>query len=428
MVQAIHPSFAGVPELNSDFLSLFPHRFDYIYAAHPAPGQTPAWQTESRHPLTDRLINQGRFLYGVRFGKTSRYCLLDIDIGSPYHPDRDPFAIARITAALESIGFTRYLAITSSYSGGIHLYFPCGVSCPSWVLGSAVTIVLETAGFTVKPGLLEVFPNRKTYRIQGQPSLFAAHRLPLQVGSYLLNSDFAPVWSDRSKFIQQWHVCQQQNTVSAPALQRILKQHAQTHHYISGKAAKFLNDLNDEIEIGWTGSGQTNYLLGRIALRSYIFHHLLEGGAPLTGQALVDQIVQVARSLPGYPEWCNHQHEIEHRSTEWARCVENSHYFHYGINKNIHQIAALSEDQRSTCTQVDGTDRLDLTQDWNQVQLEKARDRIRQAIADLLNQNILPAQTTARFKALLTYGIGVGHSIGTKISGTQAFSLYRKTI
>lgn len=391
--------FAYVREADSDFLALFPHRFDYIYAPHPEPNHAPAWQTESRHPLTDRLIDQGRFLYGVRFGKTSRYCLLDIDAGSPYHPQQDPLAIARITAAVEAIGLVRHLAITSSYSGGIHLYFPLAISHSSWELGSAVTLILENAGFTVKPGLLEVFPNRKTYRVQGQPGLFNAHRLPLQNGSYLLNSDFEPVWSDRSKFVQQWQSCQSRNTVHPSALRRVLRQHSQTHHRVSGKAAKFLNDLNSEIETGWTGPGQTNYLLGRIALRCYIFHHLLEGGSPLTGQALIDQITQVARSLPGYREWCGHQHEIEHRSAEWARCVENSRYFHYGIGK---------PDQTLAHTDLFLSTRSTQSKNWNQEQSQNTRDRIFQAIADLLEQNALPIQTTARFKALLNYGIGGG--------------------
>lgn len=391
--------FGYVREADSDFLALFPHRFDYIYAIHPEPHHSPAWQTESRHPLTDRLIDQGRFLYGVRFGKTSRYCLLDIDAGSPYHPQQDPLAIARITAALEAIGLVRHLAITSSYSGGIHLYFPLAISHSSWELGSAVTLILENAGFTVKPGLLEVFPNRKTYRVQGQPGLFNAHRLPLQNGSYLLNSDFEPVWSDRSKFVQQWQSCQSQNTVHPSALRRVLRQHSQTHHRVSGKVAKFLNDLNSEIETGWTGPGQTNYLLGRIALRCYIFHHLLEGGSPLTGQALIDQITQVARSLPGYQEWCGHQHEIEHRSAEWARCVENSRYFHYGVGKSDHELDP---------TNLLPSDRSPQSRNWNQEQSQTTRDRIRQAIANLLDQNALPIQTTARFKALLDYGIGGG--------------------
>ena len=48
------------------FLALWPNRFDYIFASHPEPGKKPDWQTESRHPLGDRLIQQGAYLYGIR--------------------------------------------------------------------------------------------------------------------------------------------------------------------------------------------------------------------------------------------------------------------------------------------------------------------------------------------------------------------------
>ncbi|MEO0409351.1 MAG: hypothetical protein AAF289_18565, partial [Cyanobacteria bacterium P01_A01_bin.135] len=114
----------------SDFLSLFPHRYDFLHAEHPTPPARPAWKTEHRYPLSDRLIGRGHQLFGVRFGKTTRYALLDIDSGSAYHPQRDPQAIQRILAALEPLGITAYLVCTSSYSGGLHLYFPFAVAQP----------------------------------------------------------------------------------------------------------------------------------------------------------------------------------------------------------------------------------------------------------------------------------------------------------
>lgn len=386
-----------VQKEDADFFSLFPHRFDYLYAPHPEPGTSPAWQTETRHPLTDRLLQQGSYLYGVRFGKQTQYCLLDIDKGSPYHPAIDPFAIQRITASLETIGLARYLVCTSSDSGGLHLYFPFPSPQNTWELGAAITALLENAGFTVKPGLLEVFPNRKSYNAEGA-SLFNGHRLPLQAGSYLLNQDFERIWSNQNSFVQQWQTIQQRNEILSDTLKRILKQQRRKYQ-VSGKAAKFLNDLNTEIELGWNDHGQTNYLLGRIALRTYIFHHILENSPPLEGQPLAEQIVAIARSLPGYREWCRHQHELEHRALEWATCVENSRYFHYGYSKQ-----QLDKSPRSEGQPVSESSELS----WNQQQSQAARERIRKAIADLLDQNALPAQASARFKILTRAGIGGG--------------------
>jgi hypothetical protein len=73
---------------------------------------------------------------------------------------------------------------------------------------------------------------------------------------------------------------------------------------IKGTAQKFLCDLNAEIEMGWTGFGQTNYILGKIAARERVFFHALHGGEPLSIGLLAERIVEVAEFLPGDDEWC----------------------------------------------------------------------------------------------------------------------------
>lgn len=349
--------------------------------------------------MSDRAIQQASYLYGVRFGAQTQYCLLDIDSSSFYHPSRDPFAISRIVAALESLGLVSYLTCASSYSGGLHLYFPFPQSVSSWQIAIAVTTLIENAGFKISPGQLEVFPNPKPYSSDGTLNLFNAHRLPLQISSYLLNADFEPIWSTQQQFVEQWKLTQNRNELDLKRLKQILKQAKRRQFHLSGKADQFINDLNAEIELGWTGAGQTNRLLGRITMRTYIFQHILTGGEPLEGRALVDEIAKIARSLPGYQEWCNHQHEIEHRAEEWARCIENSHYFHYGDPYGKFKAKSNNEDLENAVNQAPN---------WNQQQSEEARDRIRSAIADLIEKGALPINATARFKALIQYKIGGG--------------------
>ena len=389
--------FENVCEWDDKFLALFPHRFDYIWAEHPDPGAAVEWRTESRHPLSDRLIQQGAYLYGVRFAAETRYCLLDIDAGSLYHPNHDPQALSRITAALEPLGLVRSIACTSSYSSGLHLYFPFQQPQSSWQLAIVLTCLLENAGFKLQPGQLEVFPNPKPYATDGHLSLFNAHRLPLQLGSYLLNSALQPIWSDPSAFVHQWHLAQHHNDIDSGTLKQVLKQAKRKHFGISGKAEKFVNDLNAEIELGWTGAGQTNRLLGRITMRAYIFHHILSGSAPLEGQALIDEIVVTARSLPGYSEWCRHQHELEQRAEEWAHCIEGSHYFHFG--DQIQKPKPVPQNPELTAA-------INQAPSWNQRRSAATRDHIRAAIADLLETNSLPIRATARFQALLKYNVG----------------------
>ncbi|MEM0980876.1 MAG: hypothetical protein AAGH78_11455 [Cyanobacteria bacterium P01_H01_bin.58] len=386
--------FTYVPERDDSFLALFPHRYDYIYASHPQVGERPQWQTESRYPLSDRLIQQGSYLYGVRFGTQTQYCLLDIDSGSAYHPHRDPLAVGRIAEALEPLGLVSYVACTSSYSQGLHLYFPFETPQNAWQLAAAVTALLESRGFQCQPGQLEVFPNRKLYVVEGTFNLFNAHRLPLQAGSYLLNAHLEPIVGDTNTFVHQWYRCQQRNTVNTETIEPILQQTRRSHHRVSQRADKFLNDLNAEIEPGWTGKGQTNYLLGRITMRAYIFHHVMEDGQPLSGEALVEVIVSIATALPGYRQWCGHQHEIHQRAAEWARCIENSHYFPYGSQKGKYK----AKHQLTQPGTVEAT--------WNEQRAQTAQTKIQAAMMDLLTTGQLPATVTARFQKLVGYGIG----------------------
>jgi hypothetical protein len=384
--------FQSVQELDNQFLALFPHRYDYIWAVHPNPGAKPEWQTETRHPLADRAIAQGSQLYGVRFAAETTYAMLDIDTGSRYHPRQDPFGVDRLLLALEPLGLISNLTIQSSHSGGLHLYFPFDQPQVSWKIALAISTLLENAGFKFYPGQLEIFPNPKPYSANCQPSLFSAHRLPLQMGSYLLDRDYQPIAYSQSRFVEQWHYCTKRNDLDKRQLDRLIKKLKHGNFKLSGKAHKFLNDLNTEIELGWTGYGQTNRLLGRIAMRTYVFHHILHGGEPLKDHQLIEEIIKIAKSLPGYQDWCQHQHEIAHRSAEWAKCVEESHYFPYGTKAS----SESKDDETIPKTS------------YNQQRAEDARTRIKDAIVDLLNRSALPHKTTERFKVLLNYGIGGG--------------------
>ena len=382
-----------IQELGHPYLSLFPFRYSYISAAFPDLGQKPSWVTESRHPLSDRLILQGGRLFGVRFDSQTNYCLLDIDIDSPYHPKQDPFAIGKIKEALEPLDLVASVTCTSSYSGGLHLYFPFKNPQRSWKVASAVATLLTNKGFKLRGGQLEVFPNTKKYVQAGSPSLFNAHRLPLQdPGSKLLNDDLEPVYSSPERFVELWQYCQGQNLLTTKKVAQVLKQHKRQRVFISEKANKFFNDLEAEINLGWTGKGMTNRLLGRLVMRYFIFHHAVAGGAPLTGKALIDEVVAAAQTLPGYKTWCKHQHELIKRVTDWARCIENSHYFPYG--KELGKYKAATPNQTAT------------EETYHQKLINITQEKIQAAVEQLIQAASWPATITARFKALLAQGIG----------------------
>lgn len=382
-------SFGYIQEGDDEFLKLFPHRWNYLYAKYPELGESPKWHSEGRYPLSDRHIQQGNYLYGVRFSPQTNYLVADLDPTSQYHPKHDLFAVARLMAALEVIGLVAYVAVQSSYRSGIHLYFPFEEAQSSWVIALVVQTLLENAGFLIRAGQLEIFPNARGF-IEGTPTLYNGHRLPLQAGSHILNQDWEPTYSTQATFVANWKFARRRNALDLRTIESV-RQRAQRKQFgTSTNAKKFLNDLNDEIEPGWTGSGQTNCILGKIACRERVFHHFLHGGEPLAGKALVEVIAQVARSLPGYLEFCGHQHEIEERAKEYARAAEKR-YYPFGSRKSLQKEV---KDSHAT----------ELT--WNQRQAQAARVRIREAIANILNEGNLPTQITDRFEVLKSYGIG----------------------
>jgi len=377
------PQFKSVPE-SSSFLDLFPHRFDFIRSPHG--GMKPSWKSISDYPLSDRLIRQGAYLYGVRFGAKTTYAMIDIDQGSQFHPNRDPLAISRLTAALEvQLGLNDAIVIQSSYSGGLHLYFPLAKPIASWKIAEAITLVVEASGFKVKDGQLEIFPNNRNQH----QLLYKAHRLPLQMGSYLLNSDFETISQSESLFVGQWTFARDRSTCTEEECDRALKRLKRNKYALSTKAESFLNDLNTDIEAGWTGPGQTNRLIGRIAQRSYIFGHILHSlDHPLTGRALIEEMSSVAIGLPGYQDYCSHKHEIHNRCKEWANCIENkSKYFPCGFG-------STSRDSSKEGNA------------WNLLNAELARDRIRYTVEALTHQDSLRSSITDRYHQLKEFGIG----------------------
>lgn len=158
--------------------------------------QTVNWTTQSAYPLSSgelvQLFLDEQKLIGVGFDKTTKYIVIDIDWLSKYHPTHDIDQFRGILNALETIGLTRHLVIRSSDSGGIHVYFPLPEEVPTFWLAASVRVILTDAGYEIKNGHLEIFPNTKHFaKLPGEHSHYKSHRMPLQPnsGSYLLEDD-----------------------------------------------------------------------------------------------------------------------------------------------------------------------------------------------------------------------------------------------
>lgn len=310
--------------LIGQFCSIFSHPWSIIQKRS---GES-TWSTETRYPINAANLwhcwTDENTIVGVRFGAATRYALLDIDRESLYHPLNDPAALPRIKQALESIGIYRTVLVRSSDSGGIHLYIPFSESLPTFDVGQSLSHALTSASLSIAPGTLEVFPNAKRYRAD-QPSNYNGHRLPLQIGSFLLNNDCQPITADITFFLEVMELASGGNDNTEIVNSFVIaKEHARKANFTKagepkgyrGKLWKI--DCERVIELGWTGYHQTNQILGVIAQYGRVFKGLGD-------QALERFVVETAIACPGYAEFCRHQRDIEQRCRDWAHSAQRAY-------------------------------------------------------------------------------------------------------
>ncbi len=411
------------PNLETNLNQYFPHLWDFIEADAPEPGERPQWYTETgfrlnTRVLISRLLDPDK-LIGVRFNKETRYALLDIDSGSPYHPNQDENAISKIRQNLEDIGINDTLLVQSSHSRGIHLYIFLPEVVSTWGLACVLRKKLQQK-FIIQDGILEIFPNTKAYSRQGK-SLYKAHRLPLQLGSYLLDEDFQPYSNSWERFFELAERCGQWQDMEL-LKKAITKAKKGFKNRTSRKLETWRKDLLTIIEKGWTACGQTNMILGYISQYAVVFEGIEEE------EQLADYIVQKALSLPRIDEFCQHLHELVKRAKEWARCTLNKRFWRKAINYPLDRQGTyqeLEEEVRGMGGQGDKEDKGTrgqgdgeiigedfsrashapalprLVNPINQRRKLEAKEKIKQAMAHLEKTNSLPTLISHREKALI---------------------------
>jgi len=380
--------------LGARFCQYFSHPYHFLEAPVPALGKKPDWRTETRYALQPRNLWQEyqnpNTLIGLRFGDTTRYCVIDIDSGSSYHPANDVTQFKSVLGALETIGLCRPLLVRSSDSEGIHVYYFLPEPAPTFNLACAVRLALEDAGLYLRPGQLEIFPNTKAYS-KAAPSDYNGHRLPLQAGSYWLDDDAQPLTNDLARFLDAADTaaaCQDSVTL----LQAIAaaSKNRRRLTFVPGsseKAAVWKRHLEERIAEGWTGRGQTNELLKDFATYGIVW-------LALAGDALINFVVETAKTAPGYRQHCGHQHEIRQRATERARNAEKWYSPYRSFPKRDGR--SYRENFESPQNNI-----VSFENSSNVKSREQAADRIRQAITHLEATDTLPHGATARAAAII---------------------------
>ena len=335
------------------FVAWFPHRWNFIEAdefdtSHPQVSRKtrrqawqaarktaskkgkskPNWRTETEYAIEPVVLwhrwKDPNDLVGVSFDLETKYALADVDAGSPIHPHNNELAFREWLKSFEDIGLVGYVIIRSSFSEGLHIYFPLPKLTGTFNLACALQIRAEKAGIKVKSGELEFFPNTKNF-CKYKPTAYKAHRMPLQphTGSIILDDEFNPIGESTELFCDQmeWAAARQDMDALEVAC-RVGREIINFRRFGSRNKtslAKFKRDLEIMIAEGWTDEGQTNFLLGKIAAYGMIF-------TEHEGEELAKYIAQTAQGCDGYHEYCNHHHDIERRARDYGKSAERYYW------------------------------------------------------------------------------------------------------
>ena len=242
-------------------------------------------------------------ILGKRFGKLTNYLMIDIDTNSPFHPRNG--GIEQILTAMESLGLCRFLLIRSSDSEGLHIYFPLAEPVSSWAIACAAHAALTAAGITVAGGICELFPNKKAFNAEHN-----GHRLPLQDGSSILDSDFRCIGNSKTVFLRQWQLCAAHQG-DKQLTEALTEKHKPVPKPVPVGALP---------PIAWSDKGQSNDIM----------RQLVNYGDAVVGHktipSLGNWIVAIAPQLPGFLQFASDESRNDLTRRNWAYRWAKSHF------------------------------------------------------------------------------------------------------
>ena len=256
---------------------------------------------------------------GHRARADVRYVAFDVDAGSRY---LEPAQLDSLEAELDHLGLP-VVRLRSSDSGGVHLYALLPEATHKETAHWLARAITNRLGWTLAPGQLEVFPSSSKYTLEANPKRFArCHglRLPGQEGSALWAGggwveEPLAVWQELAAALE---VSDETGASGAYVeLCEEAQQLRQQHRSPSWFGRRVIRGGGGTIRhnIHWTGPGQSNGLLGRLANAGYMAGHT-------TVEALAQVVEELALAAPGFMEWASEDTRVGLTAwcRRWAEC------------------------------------------------------------------------------------------------------------
>jgi hypothetical protein len=237
-------------------------------------------------------------LLGVRPGLETDWLAVDVDIHSPYHPANNPEQFDRLVQLLRDHDLS-FVLVRSSDSHGVHLWIPLPL-CSSAALAEFADDLFRSAGFIIRKGTLELFPNVR----KEAGSRYLGIRLPLMhPDSRVLDQEnYTPIAESLSTFrqklplfLQHWRDALERNAGATESLPI----HAGGGGYYS---PALIAENEKRLAEGFTGRSQSSKLAGNACF--------IGASKGLTGAALQAYMNKRLSELPGFERYSRHQREI----------------------------------------------------------------------------------------------------------------------
>ncbi|MEH1861752.1 MAG: hypothetical protein V7L21_28010 [Nostoc sp.] len=387
------------------YVERFWHPFGAIIAPSLVEGAKPAWRTIDYYLQPSQLWNLHQDkskLVGLRFNDTTRYATIDLDLEGDYHNIE---SINRIKAVLEDIGIVDIIILQSSFSGGYHLILSFASPLPTFPLACALEITLRNAGFILRQGHLEIFPNTKPYSAK-QITNYKAIRCPMQPGSgsFLLNDDLQPISDSVSIFLDYCdRAASRQDLAKLKRVANKAKKQISRERYRKQESADVVQwraNWEEIISTGWTGKGQTNTLLQIFVGYGIVF-------LDLESDKLVEFCLTTAINAPGYSQYCRHQHEIEARVRHWVESTIRNKWYSAYISYPERLLGTFANTFAEAITGIssihkpkDNVIPFDRRKQQNWERSQKAQQRIQLVVRAIEWDSGLPVGATERGKVI----------------------------
>lgn len=253
------------------------------------------------------LSGSNQMYLGIRPECLTTWAVIDIDAKgrfSRYHPaSEDGEGIEPVLDAMKGVGLVEPLIFLSSFSGGIHLWYPLGQAIRTCELAKIIENAVLAAGLEVRDGILELRPNRKS-----NDSSYKLIRAPL-------TGEGNRLWADGLGYVEElqvlsifWKRAQEKNRVklTSPRLTNSVHSPSNTRGPVKSKGK--LNAAKERLCEGFTGPGQTQSL----KLMALQVARFSEGISEI--YALRERVCELLENAPGFTKHCGHQAEILRRT------------------------------------------------------------------------------------------------------------------